>query len=664
MLDYLLKSGACMAILLLFYKLVLERENMHVFKRFFLLSAVMASFIIPGIVFVEYVEPTMPQAISTTSDASLVSPQIAQRSSGMDVINWARLLWTIYFIGVVGFGFRFTKNLIQILKRISINPKLKEHFSIKVLLKEKLPPHTFFSYIFLNKNKFESNTIPETVLIHEETHARQYHSLDVLIIEFLQVILWFNPLIYLFKKSIKLNHEFLADSAVLKKEKGTSNYQNILLSYLSQESLDNYQSPGIANAINYSSIKKRFTVMKKRTSKKSIVLRSFLLLPLLALLLLGFSERKLVELQSNTPFVNELAILIENIEIRINQEGELFFQEGEILTLEELGNHLLNFNKDLSKEQREKQVKAIIKVEAETPKKMIEEVDRILMDYGVATINIVGPEPVYKGNLIETVTEQSQIKKYNGLAKKYNAIPIEKRIIPIADLKVLGFIYKQMTAAQKREALPFPECLPKNQQDGASRNQMAEYNKLTKYYNDMPKNKMKILKADVERLEYIHSLMSDKQKADAEPFPDFPEPPPAPKAPEAPNERQEASVKIKQIIVEQDPYDVVGAGISVNSPPTPPKNLKGEVATSPPKPSSPVLSGKAKSPATPPPPPTPQSPLDHAIEMAKQGATFYYKGKKVSSDRAIEILKKNTDLSMDVSKTNDETPVVKITKYL
>ena len=67
------------------------------------------------------------------------------------------------------------------------------------------------------------------------------------------------------------------------------------------------------------------------------------------------------------------------------------------------------------------------------------------------------------------------------------------------------------------------------------------------------------------------------------------------------------------------------------------------------------------------PPPTPnepKSPLDHAIEMAKQGATFYYKGKKITSDRAIEILKNNTYLSMDVSKTNDETPVVKITKYL
>ncbi|PIB38690.1 hypothetical protein BFP75_15575 [Maribacter sp. 4G9] len=642
-----------MAILLLFYKLVLERENMHVFKRFFLLSAVMASFIIPGIVFVEYVEPTISQAISTTSDASLVSPQIAQRPSDMDVINWARLLWTIYFIGVVGFGFRFTKHLIQILKRISINPKLKEHFSIKVLLKEKLPPHTFFNYIFLNKNKFESNAIPETVLIHEETHARQYHSLDVLIIEFLQVIFWFNPLIYLFKKSIKLNHEFLADSAVLKKEKGTSNYQNILLSYLSQESLDNYQSPGIANAINYSSIKKRFTVMKKRTSKKSIVLRSFLLLPLLALLLLGFSERKFIEMQRNTPVFNEVGILIENIEIRINKEGELFFQEGEMIAVEELGDRLLKLNQSLSKTEREQQIKAVIKVEADTPKKIIKDVDRILMEYGVAQINVIGPEPMYTGILIETVTEQSQIKKYNGLAKKYNAIPIEKRIIPIADLKVLESIYKQMTTAQKREALPFPECLPKNQQDGASRNQMAEYNKLAKYYNDMPKDKMKILKADVERLEYIYSLMSDKQKADAEPFPNFPPPPPAPKAPEPPknvSDTDYAANQIETIIEKQDPYDVVSGNIGVTQPKQP-------------EPLLPPTYINETTPNLPPTPPTPLSPIESIEKWTKEGADFMLNGKPISAKKALEVVKTNNKINIDLRESNGEKPLVKLSVH-
>ena len=206
---YILKSAACMAILLLFYKLVLERENMHVFKRYFLLCAILVSFIIPSIVFVEYIEPSISSEITQTSPNTIIPSQISNLSSDMEVINWSRLLWTIYFMGLLGFGFRFAKHLYQILRRIKVNPKLKAQFSTKVLLKEKLPPHTFLSYIFLNKNKFESNAIPKAVLIHEEIHAQQFHSLDVLLIELLQVIFWFNPLVYLFKKSIKLNHEFL-----------------------------------------------------------------------------------------------------------------------------------------------------------------------------------------------------------------------------------------------------------------------------------------------------------------------------------------------------------------------------------------------------------------------------------------------------------------------
>ena len=418
-----------MAILLLFYKLILERESIHTFKRIFLLSAIVVSFIIPAIVFVDYVEPTVlsnpqiPTANGFYENAAKTAS--ISKPTDMDVVNWTMILWTVYCLGLIGFGFRFFRHLFQIFHRIKENPKFREHFSIKVLLKEKLPPHTFFSYIFLNKNKFESNSIPQTVLTHEETHAKEYHSLDVLFIELLQVLFWFNPLIYLFKKSIKLNHEFLADSAVLKKETKTSDYQNTLLSYLSKESLEKYQSTGIANAINYSSIKKRFTVMKKRTSKKSMILRSSLLLPLIALMLFGFSTKKIIEIPKHN--MTEVAILIEDIEIRIDNEGKLFLQDNLPVTLEGLEHQLLTLNSNLSKEERKQQIKAVILVEADTPQAVIEKVDLIIMNYGVAQLNIVGQEPAYVGNLIETITEQSQIGKYNALAKKYNAVPIEKR---------------------------------------------------------------------------------------------------------------------------------------------------------------------------------------------------------------------------------------------
>ena len=148
--------------------------------------------------------------------------------------------------------------------------------------------------------------------MHEEAHAVQKHSLDVLFIEVLQIIFWFNPLIYLTKHSIKLNHEFLADDAVLNHGVSTSDYGKILLDY-SQPNFKNKSLPmsiGMASSINYSSIKKRFTVMKKNTSKKSVWLRSLFFLPLVAALIYGFSNKETVEVvvQSNQNKLTEQVV--------------------------------------------------------------------------------------------------------------------------------------------------------------------------------------------------------------------------------------------------------------------------------------------------------------------------------------------------------------------
>ena len=462
MLEYLLKSGACLAIFLLFYQLFLERESMHVFKRYYLLAALVLSLTIPSIVFVEYVEVTTVPEVYTapTQSAQAVNHNVTELATDKDMVNLPLLLWTIYGLGVILFGLKFFKNLRRIILRIRKNPKYRINTITNVLLKDSIAPHTFFRFIFLNKEKYEKKEIPRAVLLHEETHAKQKHSLDVLFVELLQVLFWFNPLIYLAKLSIKLNHEFLADQAVVNHGIATATYQNILLAFSS-----NAKTPQFSNSINYSSIKKRFTIMKTHTSKKAVLLRSLLLLPLLAILVLGFSETRLIEV--STP------------------------------------------NSIISQEKASKE----------------------------------------------------ELAQYNKLAKKYNKQPKEIRVVPARDLKNLESVYQKMNEEQKANSQPFPECPTKGElQDSTSLKLIAEYNKLAKHYNEMPKSRMKIKIKDVKRLEYIYGLMSDAQKADAEPFPDFPEPPPLPKAPKAPeklSEREEAAAIIEKIIEEQDPYDVV-----------------------------------------------------------------------------------------------------------
>ena len=670
-----------MAIFLTFYKVLLENESMHQFKRFFLIAALVSSFIIPNIVFNEYIEiepsevSTQVLAIEQNIENQNIAKEVAQSP-----LNWSLVFWTIYGIGVVGFGFRFIRHLIQLWSRIRNNPKLKQNSITNVLLKQQLPPHTFFNFIFLNKHKFETKSIPNSVLLHEETHALQKHSLDVLLIEFLQVIFWFNPVLYFFKKSIKLNHEFLADSAVLKNNEDQLNYQHTLLSYLSNGNYNVHQSVGIANAINYSSIKKRFIIMKKQTSKKGFLIRSLLLLPLLAIMLYSFSNRK-------EKFISETHVYSLNGEwlneeneleiLRITEENENLLwgnNQGHILKFEKINGQfyysefnkekllvetnlkektiLVNGKKFIRKENSlRNQLNGIWLNEQNNTKIIVSEYDIYIVfdllevdqkavryypkkrfnsyyfthgyedwSFKIENNKLVDSRGNHYTRLEENQTE-SKINQYNSLARKYNSIPIAERNIPLNDLKTLEAIYSSMSETQKKEAHPFPECLPKKQQETATKTQMADYNILAKKYNTMISKggNIRIMKSDVDKLTNIYEIMSDEQKISAQPFPDFPEPPPAPNAP------------------------LVHRGEKSDIPPPPSPNVKKEEISNTP------------------PPPTPPSPLDYAIDMAKKGATFFYEGKEVSSDKAIDLLKKNKELNIESIAKNGKAEV-RITK--
>jgi hypothetical protein len=291
-LSILLKSGACLAVFMLFYKLVLEHLSIHHFKRYYLLTAIVVSIAIPFITFYNYVEPVVLDVLDTKAIT-----QDFQPVSNLEVVETpidylSILLWSIYGLGVLVFGIKFSLNIGELLKDIKANEKHKTANFTSVLVNKSTIPHTFFSYIFFNKKDYSEHKIPQEVLLHEATHAKQKHSLDIVFIELLQVVFWFNPLLYFIKKDIKLNHEFLADTSVLEKGIDTKKYQNILLDYsISQP------EHSLANAINYPTLKKRFTLMKTKSTKTTVLLRTLLILPLVALLVYGFSTTEIVELK-------------------------------------------------------------------------------------------------------------------------------------------------------------------------------------------------------------------------------------------------------------------------------------------------------------------------------------------------------------------------------
>ncbi|TDU43087.1 beta-lactamase regulating signal transducer with metallopeptidase domain [Gelidibacter sediminis] len=513
---YLLKSAACLAIFMVFYKYVLEKENMHIFKRYYLLGALVLAFTIPLVTFTQTIEViTSPRINEATVRYVENTPQIEQTD------YLALILWSIYGLGVMLFGTKFLRNLYQIIFKIYLNPKKKSNHIVHVLLSDMITPHTFFKYIFLNKQKFENEEIPQEVFWHEEAHAIQKHSVDVLFVEFLQVIFWFNPIIYFTKHSIKMNHEFLADQAVLNKGVSAANYQHILLAFSS-----NATAPiGMANAINYSSIrlkvfgkqialfnafgqvKKRFTVMKTHTTKQRVCLKCLVLLPLLALTLYGFSEKK------------------------------------------------------------------------------------------------------------EIVKE----------------------------------IYLQETSQETLQKKATPE-------------EVAEYNKLAKHYNNQSDDHRVIMLKDMTRIKVLYDKMSDEQKASAEPLPNFPPPPPPPAPPIAnqamrlppppplpPNPtakqikaHEKAVEKSVEKHMEQRQYTYKhktedGKNVDVLVIMDTPDHL-------------------------PLPPPPPASPLVHVKKLAKKNALFFYEGKSITSEEAIKIMEKDGSLNISIKELKPERPKVYITK--
>ena len=686
MLEYLLKSAVCMTVFLVFYQFLLEQEKMHQFKRFFLLGALIASLIIPALVFTEYIEAPSKAPIPTTvayTSPELVAPN--EPVTDMDVINWSLILWTIYSLGLLIFGLRFVKHLYQIIQRIRKNPKLRLNAITQVFIREKISPHTFFHYIFLNKEAMEQNNIPKEVLLHEETHSKQLHSLDVLFIELLQVILWFNPLLILFKKNIKLNHEFLADHAVLKENVPTQNYQNTLLSFLSAASANNYKSIKMANTIIYSStraersrgIKKRFTVMKKRTSQKTMIAKSLLLLPLLVLLVSGFCERKTIYTNQNQSSIEGLWLdqPMEQLAFSIASDGknQSFYQGYSEIPIVTINNrHFVKYPGTsielvLNKEQNMLQFrgKEYIRFENSFRKKYegqwkttdgtIELDIENYTDAFICNLTLNGRTNKFypsgagskgfgfsygheywsfelkneklhdsKGNIYfkEKIPIKSDQKNYTSrkglsqiefqeyldLSQKFENNKTGKNRVLFSEAKKILELQNRMSDEQKQKiANVFTALTTKAEfpQTSASREQMKEYNALAKKYNEMSRENMRVKIKEVERMKYIYGLMSDKQKADAEPFPEFPIPP------EMPTFRSPPEVQEIQ---------------------TPPK------------------------------PPTPPSPLDHVIEMAKKGATFYYEGEEVSSDRAIELLKSDGSLNIQTTQKDSKNPKVRISK--
>ncbi|WP_291151415.1 M56 family metallopeptidase [Flavobacterium sp. UBA7680] len=270
MTDFLIKSTVALSVFLVFYHLVLEREKMHQFNRFYLLFSILISLIIPFISF----EIIKKIPISSASHIVVNQPLI-QMQNVVEETNYKLIfLLSFYVLVTLILMLRFGRNIKNFRSKINSNPSVDFKNSKLVLVEEKILPHTFLNYIFINADDFKTQNIEAELYSHELVHVTQKHTLDILFVEFLKTIFWFNPIFLFYKKAIQLNHEFLADQEIVKTYKDVPFYQNLLLNKASGS-----QTIYLASNLNYLVTKKRLIMMKKRTSKNIAFLKKIAALP-------------------------------------------------------------------------------------------------------------------------------------------------------------------------------------------------------------------------------------------------------------------------------------------------------------------------------------------------------------------------------------------------
>jgi len=287
MIPYLIKTILCSAFFMLFYKTVLGESKSYKFNRFYLIAALALSFIIPvlPLIPINSIPITtyfMPELHETTEMNIPVS-----QMEDADIQSDHNLLLYIYLLITGILVCRSFYQIFRLRKNVLRSKTQKRDDVVFVFTDHISSSYTFLNYIFVQWNR----PLPEEIIRHEMTHVRQKHTLDILFIEFLLMICWFNPMLLLYRKYIALNHEYLADESAIKTGTDEKKYLNILLSFCSSEK----NGILIHQFNNNKTIKKRVKMIMKTNSKTVQWLRLVAIAPLFVSALFLFSGNSYVK---------------------------------------------------------------------------------------------------------------------------------------------------------------------------------------------------------------------------------------------------------------------------------------------------------------------------------------------------------------------------------
>ena len=301
-LQMLLQSSLSIAVIYLVYYVFLRKDTFFKTNRFYLITAILFSLLIPFLDLSVLFGP-IERTYFVLLDPIIIYPEGIQATMDNNP-SLFQIALAVYFTGVIIFLFRFLfqlGQLIYLIRRYGISKKQGMRF---VFTDKTYSPFSFFNIVFLNRSDLES-VDTQKIIVHEKVHIQQWHSLDLMLLEIITIIQWFNPFIWMYRHAVKTLHEYLADEGVLYSGVNVKVYSALLFN----------QSTGIqindlANNFSKSLLKRRFIMMTKSRTQKFARLKLMLVLPLAFSMMLVIScgpdipaqqEEEVVKPQTEAP---------------------------------------------------------------------------------------------------------------------------------------------------------------------------------------------------------------------------------------------------------------------------------------------------------------------------------------------------------------------------
>lgn len=281
---YFLKINVAIALFYAFYRLFFYKDTFFHWRRLALLCFFAVALLYPLLNIQDWIKANDPMVAMADLYATVVLPEFAITASQETFIDWQELIIQFlkftYWGGISILTIRFLVQLGSIIRlHFQCPTEIIQGTCVHILNKE-VGPFSFFHWIFINP---KSHTEPEIseILTHEKTHVCQHHSLDVSISELMCVLCWFNPFIWLMKREVRSNLEYMADNKVLETGHDSKSYQYHLLGLAHHKAAAN-----LSNSFNVLPLKNRIKMMNKRRTKEIGRTKYLLFLPLATLLMI------------------------------------------------------------------------------------------------------------------------------------------------------------------------------------------------------------------------------------------------------------------------------------------------------------------------------------------------------------------------------------------